>query len=66
MNCIVYVGEGSIWCWFEFPVMHGMSSLSFVWHWHGMGAHVHPSSRSGIIASGALLSKFLALISVKN
>lgn len=48
------------------PTMHKMSSLSFAWHWHGVGAYVHLSSHFEVVESGGLLLKFHVLISVKN
>ena len=58
-------GERSIGFWLCFwaLIMHRVSSLSFVWYWHGMECIC---SHSMIVKLGGLLSKFLALISVKN
>ena len=54
------------WLWLRSLIMHRVSSLSFVWHRHGMGVHMHLSNHSKIVGLGGLLSKFLALICVKK
>ena len=47
---------------FGAPTMHRMSSLSFAWHWHGVGVYMHLSSHFENVESGGLW----LLISVKN
>ena len=57
------MGRG-YWCLRSFgaPTMQGMSSLSFAWHWHGVGVYMHLSSHFENVESGGLW----LLISVKN
>ena len=68
MNCIVWLGDGHMGSciWFGAPITHRMSSLSLVWHWHGFWWHVHWSSQFGIVCSCGWLSRWHALVRVRN
>ena len=60
------IHDNTLWLRAIMNIMHRMSSFSFVWHWHGVRAHVHLSSHYGIVGLGGLLLKSPTLISVKS
>ena len=52
--------------WFWAPIMHRMSGRTLAWHFARCCGHVHLSTHSGIVSSGALLLIVHVLVSVKN
>jgi hypothetical protein len=52
--------------WFGARIMHRFFDHSLAWYWHVMCGHVHLRSQFGIVCERDLLSRFHALVSVKN
>ena len=54
MNWLVCVGYGliGVWLWFGAPIIHRMSNLSFIVHWHVSLEHEHGSSQSSMVDFG--------------
>ena len=52
----MYVGAGGrgVCVWFEALILHRMYGRSLAWHFQDACGHVHLSSHSGIVCSGAL------------
>jgi hypothetical protein len=51
MNWTVWLDDGDMGrvVWFGAPIMHRMSGLSLVGHWHGVWGHMHCSSQSDTV-----------------
>jgi hypothetical protein len=68
ISWVVIAGDGDIGVcvWFGTPIRHSMSGLSLARHQHVVCVHVHLCIHYGVIFSGGLLLKLLALVSVRN